>query len=244
MRNAPQDAYAWDLTHDGSFTVKSAYDNIERPELDVNDNLWKKVWKCPCTERNRFFLWRLGHDSIMTNSNRLIRGFTTADVCQRCGESPETAMHAIRDCKRSKAVWNLLVHDRFKHKFFNSNIHKWMEENLIVNVGPNGKKNWSSCGGIIRDTEGNWVTGFTKKLGKGMSFQVEIWSILMGSDIRILLSRDWDVELAFVPREANSAADAMAKYGQSLSFGAKLYDSPPDVCSRIIRMEKLLLVRP
>ncbi|KAF7831262.1 putative ribonuclease h protein [Senna tora] len=48
-------------------------------------------------------------------------------------------------------------------------------------------------------------------------------------DIRAMLSRNWEANIAFVHREANGVADLMAKYDQSLSFGSsKLFNTPPE----------------
>ena len=32
-------------------------------------------------------------------------------------------------------------------------------------------------GGLIRDSWGNWVTGFTRKLGSANSFTAEVWTL-------------------------------------------------------------------
>ncbi|KAF7843819.1 ribonuclease H [Senna tora] len=246
--------------------------------------------------------------TVVTSKSASIKNIpnqNTQSLPLKRGESSETIMHAIRDCKWTKAVWNLLVHDRFKHKFFNNNIHEWMEENLTVNRGYNGGNNWSSIfaigswlcwkqsneeifnkkttdvnslvhqilnqvqqyekavatsnfvnGGIPLINEDNccWKApnedGFKvmltvlvglkrvlvavvvlleilKVIGLLVSlrswakarvskrrFGVFSWDcILLGIKTlrKILWSRDWDVDIAFVPREANSATDLMAK---------------------------------
>ncbi|KAF7833912.1 plant cysteine oxidase 4-like [Senna tora] len=62
----------------------------------------------------------------------------------------------------------------------------WISKNLSSKWGTRDHLDWSStfsitacsneisCGGLIRDFKGAWVTGFSKKLGKGMVFTSEL----------------------------------------------------------------------
>ncbi|KAF7829792.1 putative calcium-binding protein CML44 [Senna tora] len=56
---------------------------------------------------------------------------------------------------------------------------------LTVNTDGSHKPDTDSisCGGVMRDHNGNWVKGFAKKLGKGGVLQAELWSILTGLQI-------------------------------------------------------------
>ncbi|KAF7834146.1 putative ribonuclease H protein At1g65750 family [Senna tora] len=290
------DSVAWDQTHDGSFTVKSAYNLIESGDQSVNHNLWKKIWKCPCTENNRFFLWRLGNESIMTNTNRLKRGFTASDICHRCGESPETVLHAVRDCKWTKPVWDLLVHRSAKNRFFSCNLQDWMEENLTTHKGKNREFPWSTTFAIgswlcwkqrndeifnKKTTDVNFlaqktlseVQNYIKAAGTcklvNNMLEDEIventnwqapedgwckvnvdgsWKADTGKnqffsihqDVRALTCRNWDVNIRYVQRNGNIAANLMAKMGHNLPYGAKMYPSPPDICISVIREESFI----
>ncbi|KAF7806786.1 putative non-LTR retroelement reverse transcriptase [Senna tora] len=55
-----------------------------------------------------------------------------------------------------------------------------------------------SCGGVIRNSHGDWITGFAKKLGKGTVFQAELWGALIG------LKTAWDLHLPSVILETDS----------------------------------------
>ncbi|KAF7801395.1 putative reverse transcriptase [Senna tora] len=55
-----------------------------------------------------------------------------------------------------------------------------------------------SCGGVIRNSHGEWITGFSKKLGKGSVFQAELWGALLG------LRTAWELQLPRVVLETDS----------------------------------------
>ncbi|KAF7822005.1 Polynucleotidyl transferase, ribonuclease H-like superfamily protein [Senna tora] len=91
---------------------------------------------------------------------------------------------------------------------------------MLINV--DGSKRFqpegSSCGGVIRDSYGNWVMGFSKRLGKGDAFYAEAWGCVLDSamvyqfltvncyknhplsglylEVRNLLSKDYEVPSA------------------------------------------------
>ncbi|KAF7815067.1 ribonuclease H [Senna tora] len=71
----------------------------------------------------------------MPEVHRVRRGFTTSDLCQRCGKDPEDVIHAVRDCKWVKQIWERLVHQNFHSKFFSSSIHEWIHDNLTLEMG-------------------------------------------------------------------------------------------------------------
>lgn len=50
-------------------------------------------------------------------------------------------------------------------------------------------RNFAGCGGLIRDHEGNWLVGFTKKLGVCSPFIAELWGLYKG--IKLCLCNNW-----------------------------------------------------
>ncbi|KAF7801765.1 3-epi-6-deoxocathasterone 23-monooxygenase [Senna tora] len=223
-----------------------------------------------------YFLWRLGHESIMTNTNRLKRGFTSNDICQRYGEFPETVLHAVRDCKWNKPVWELLIHRSAKNSFFSGNLRDWIEDNLTAHNGRNKGLPWSTTFAIgawmcwkqrndeifnKKTTDVNYLVQrilnqvliyikaaetrdlvnnvLDENCMNGTSWQAPSngWSKVnvdgswkMDTDIRLLTLRNWDVNIRYVQRSGNIAADLMAKNGHNLPYGAKMYPNPLDIC--------------
>ncbi|KAF7832314.1 putative ribonuclease H protein At1g65750 family [Senna tora] len=142
------DQYAWDLEPSGNFTVKSAY--LKLISLDSTNmlHIWKKIWKCQTTQRIRFFLWSMAHDSIMTQSQRMRRHFITSDVCSRTNNATP------------------------KWKAPNEG---WIKFNVDGSHCPHTDS--SSCGGIARDNNGTWILGFAHRIGRSNSFQAEAWAV-------------------------------------------------------------------
>lgn len=50
--------------------------------------------------------------------------------CHICGETRESILHALRDCKIAPLVWNKIVPATFKNSFFNASLTLWLENNL------------------------------------------------------------------------------------------------------------------
>ncbi|KAF7831760.1 reverse transcriptase [Senna tora] len=179
-------------------------------EKEVNlCKIWKRLWKCECPEKVRYFLWKINHDCIMTEVQRKKRGISIFDVCKRCGLAAESTTHAIRDCVWVRGIWEMLVKRDKWATFFSLDIKSWVENNISKNWGVTNdgfilRSYWCSsddisCGGVIRNSHGDWITGFTKKLGKGMVFQAELWGALLG------LKSTWDLHLPRVILETDSA---------------------------------------
>ncbi|KAF7805325.1 putative ribonuclease H protein At1g65750 family [Senna tora] len=285
LPDAGADFTAWKHTHDGAFTVKSAYNIISHNIHSNPCKVWKRIWKCDCPERIRYFLWKLSHDCIMTEVQRKKRGISTQDICKRCGLATESSTHAIRDCVWVKGIWEKLVRRDMWSSFFNLDIKSWVDLNTSKNWGYTNDGSWSStfayttwlvwkqrndfifnnrninascllnricteihnykeaavmdrkvnalqnsknrshmswqppqegwykincdgsywynsddisCGGVIRNSRGEWITGFSKKLGKGSVFQVELWGALLG------LRTAWELQLPRVVLETDS----------------------------------------
>ena len=43
-----------------------------------------------------------------------------------------------------------------------------------------GNPGVAGCGGIVRDEGGNWVAGFTRRIGIASSFEAELWGLRDG----------------------------------------------------------------
>ncbi|XP_038711034.1 uncharacterized protein LOC120005476 [Tripterygium wilfordii] len=87
--------------------------------------------------------------------------------------------------------------------------------------------NCATTGGVIRDSDGKWVNGFSVNIGSCSVQNEELWGFLLGFKklenlthlvlrIKQLLSRDWVVRVNHVYCEANYCADSLAKLGFDL----------------------------
>ncbi|KAF7827309.1 putative reverse transcriptase [Senna tora] len=64
---------------------------------------------------------------------------------------------------------------------------KWCppdEDWIKFNSDGSCASNWmSNCGGVLRDHYGNWISGYSKKLGKGDVLHAEAWGAVLGLHI-------------------------------------------------------------
>ena len=60
-------------------------------------------------------------------------------------------------------------------------------------------------GGLIRDDQGNWIMGFTRKIGKANNFLVETWALRDG----LLLCNQLNLNAVMVELDAKALVDAL-----------------------------------
>lgn len=111
------DRVIWHLSHDGRFTLKSAYNMHIDDQPPYHNNLFKIIWKWKGPQRVKTFLWLVAHAALLTNKNRVIRHIAQSDLCQACGRYAETVLHTLRDCDRVKMIWSLLVDQKHWNDF-------------------------------------------------------------------------------------------------------------------------------
>ncbi|KAF7841233.1 putative ribonuclease H-like domain-containing protein [Senna tora] len=237
--NAGDDFFAWDLTHHGKFTIKSAFDSLSENHSNTT-RCWKQIWKSKATERVRIFLWSLSHGRLMTEE-RLVRRelsneFFNLNTQDWISANPARSWGNDRDRN-----WNSAPDDGWLK--LNVDGSHWHHNNSI------------SCVGAFRDSCGNWVLGFVKNIGYGFTLKAELIGSLTGLkvdweqnmknilvemdsqlaikyieegingdchwdpilvEIKKLVSRDWNVKFNQVSREDNALADKLAKLGHHI----------------------------
>lgn len=135
------DSCSWAFTHDGAFSVASAYEVMRGPLMPQQHGNWDVIWKLPVPERVRSFLWLVQHGRLITNQrkNRLGLG---DPYCDRCGTITETVLHALRDCPHAKFVWTHLVKYCKRASFFFGDLHQWISLNLREDFGWVSNSSW------------------------------------------------------------------------------------------------------
>lgn len=85
---------------DGDFSIKSDV-NVMAGDLVCAsaDFPFTLVWKLRAPPRVNTFLWKVAHQRLMTNAERLSRGISDSDLCPRCKTYPESIMHLLQDCE-------------------------------------------------------------------------------------------------------------------------------------------------
>lgn len=129
------DRLSWEETHDGLFSVKSAYKLLTRdaaPKQNMG-RFYNRIWSVMAPERVRAFLWLVGNQAIMSNAERYKRHLSETEVCQVCKGGIETTTHILRDCPAMLGIWNRLVPPRKKQLFFSQSLLEWIYGNLCDN---------------------------------------------------------------------------------------------------------------
>ena len=99
----------WNLTSQGHFTTKSAYEQHQFPSWDDPNPLWRKVWRLPMAQRVRTFTWLLLKGKLLTNCERSKRGLTQDPFCSICSDQVEDLTHVFRDCPPASSVWRKIL---------------------------------------------------------------------------------------------------------------------------------------
>ncbi|KAK9984973.1 hypothetical protein SO802_034498 [Lithocarpus litseifolius] len=96
----------------------------------------------------------------------------------------------------------------------------------------------AGCGGVVRNDNGQWVAGFSKRIGVTSSFAAELWGLRNLSYVNNIISPildDWrqlitwfhQVRIKHCFRQANQCADGLARMSFRMNADFLFYDSPP-----------------
>lgn len=56
------------------------------------------------------------------------------NLCPRCGNQVETALHALRDCFFMEGIWKEVIRPDCWEIFFNKNLKEWVELGLLFTL--------------------------------------------------------------------------------------------------------------
>ena len=87
-------------------------------------------------------------------------------------------------------------------------------------------------GGLIRDEQGNWVAGYTRRVGKANSFIAEAWALKDG----LVLCSQLNLSSVIVESDAKALVDALNNPAYDNSVGSPLYDDCKKLATQIPRL--------
>lgn len=90
----------------------------------------------------------------------------------------------------------------------------------------------AGAGGVIRDDRGNWVVGFSRKIGKTNSFVAEIWALRDG----LFLCNQMNLSALIIELDAKALVDALNNPSYANSVISPLFDDCRQLASRISRL--------
>lgn len=90
---------------------------------------WSQVWRVKVPQRICFFMWLALRNRLMTNANRVVRGFTDDPSCLVCGTNEETVDHILCRCPVAPVVWRKFpaMND---YELFNKDINDRIDSNI------------------------------------------------------------------------------------------------------------------
>uniref|UniRef100_A0A803QKK6 RNase H type-1 domain-containing protein n=1 Tax=Cannabis sativa TaxID=3483 RepID=A0A803QKK6_CANSA len=98
----------------GIYNVKSGYQlAVSYAEQDDTasshsmENWWSTFWKMKLPPKVRIFVWKVFHSTLPSESRTLSRHIATSPTAKICNSAEESINHALFDCPRAKAVWEL-----------------------------------------------------------------------------------------------------------------------------------------
>nr|KYP72230.1 Putative ribonuclease H protein At1g65750 family [Cajanus cajan] len=138
--SAGADSVLWGPAADGVFSVLSAFEVSSQISTLDRKPIFKVIWRWKGPERTRAFLWRVAHESLMTNSTRVHRGIALEANCPACNHDNEDTWHVLLHCNFAQQVWsNFLAFVRARD-FSNSDIQTWLLHHLSRNHSTNEKR--------------------------------------------------------------------------------------------------------
>ncbi|KAF7811880.1 reverse transcriptase [Senna tora] len=166
------DIRVWKFDPRGVFSVQSAYKAImsSKHRSSVTNFGW--IWKLSCHLRQKFFIWLCYRDALPHNTNLVRRGININAYCPRCGSLLKSIEHIFKSCPISIKFWDLArIHVTSCLHFAVMRVVEFSHLVIADNIAS------------IRDSNGNWVMGFSKFLGGGTILYAELWAIVYGLDL-------------------------------------------------------------
>ncbi|XP_028776836.1 uncharacterized protein LOC114733531 [Neltuma alba] len=139
VRGNVSDTPLWRWSSSGSFTLKSAYKQLNEGSLQHQPGPWRRIWKLKAPQRCKTFLWLAARERLQTYSLRKVRGLASDDKCPICLRECESVTHALLLCQSAREKWELVVPPELRTKFFNfSDAASWVRWNLNQKLDVNG----------------------------------------------------------------------------------------------------------
>lgn len=76
-----------------------------------NPTFWKNVWDPLALPKLNLFFWTLAHNKVLTRDNMEKMNIAGPHRCVLCSNNSEISQHLFLECKFSKEVWNIILHN-------------------------------------------------------------------------------------------------------------------------------------
>ena len=92
-------------------------------DLHAEELSGKWIWNMDILPRIKTFVWQCYHNSIRVKECLVRRGMLEDAYYPLCGRTPESIIHALRDCKSIKPVWIQLGVRWIDRRFWTYELH-------------------------------------------------------------------------------------------------------------------------
>ncbi|XP_042483849.1 uncharacterized protein LOC122064192 [Macadamia integrifolia] len=100
--HACEDMCLWSLSSDGSFSSKSAWEDIRSTNPKVP---WATlIWNKKLQPRASIFGWRMAHGKLPTDESIQKRGIALVSRCSLCGVEVESMDHIFLQCSFAEGL--------------------------------------------------------------------------------------------------------------------------------------------
>ncbi|KAK8538214.1 hypothetical protein V6N12_044349 [Hibiscus sabdariffa] len=199
--DAPSDSPGWKLEPSSTFTVKSAYNFRSSSLTGGDDSIWRLIQRYKGLQRIKAFLWLLCKGRVLSNDERVRRHIATSPNCVICGATADDSDHILHYCPNAVSIWRSLIPPSVVFLLrlivllilWESFMFSWVQVGLLFNSGLSWIMEFGrsmlmgqeirlmaglSVGGVIRDSNGLWVVGFSKYFGRCSVIEAEFWAVL------------------------------------------------------------------
>ncbi|KAF7808401.1 reverse transcriptase [Senna tora] len=195
-------------------------ENLTKEWGKVDDLQWNTVFGMAC-----WLIWKQRNSCVFTDvQNTAISLLPQVKAYSDLVSNSETPFKPSISNDSNEIKWCLPEKD-------------WIKVNSDGSCANDGM---SCCGGVLRDNKGKWISGYSKKLGKGDVLHAEAWGCCGSHPLSPLINKINSVKdhfnnfkVAHVYREANRLADTLAARGYSLPYGTNIFERTPAFCSLI-----------
>lgn len=144
---AGSDIMMWKGSANGQFSVKSAYELIDKCPEGVHTEVWKAISRWRGAKRIRVFLWLVFNNRLPTNYWRS-KWTASTPQCSFCNSGVEDVLHVVRDCGYAGNMWVDLIHPRYMSSFFIAGLRDWIALNLKKELGKTSTSDWNLIWGV------------------------------------------------------------------------------------------------
>ncbi|CAL1398685.1 unnamed protein product [Linum trigynum] len=106
------DFWAWCLTKDGSFSVRTAYHAVHKANTNFqqsgNAENWKWIWGLNIPPKLKFFIWRCSRNGLATKEWLFHRKCAPNQTCEVCQNPHESIIHCLFFCQHARDSWNAI----------------------------------------------------------------------------------------------------------------------------------------